>query len=173
VSFGVHDGCLRNLIKCTVVRENQVLSLIAFGGRFAKIVFRWLANFLGPLVTAGVGFTEGFFFGCSVLRFLDIIEFISESIKILSFYYDVNVIGLPRRPSVSVWLLEENVVVLLQSKMLDSDSRLLSVGLSVLADVFGGSLALASDGVETLGGCGLVSFGDGASSGKAGIKIDL
>ena len=69
----------------------DILSRDTIAGLYAECVLALLLGYLlWPLVTTLVALTKGLTNGGGILTFLDVIEFVSETIQILSFNHDID-----------------------------------------------------------------------------------
>ena len=87
----IHFLCLVFLLHGASRWVEDILSRDTIAGLYAECVLALLLGYLlWPLVTTLVALTKGLTNGGGILTFLDVIEFVSETIQILSFNHDID-----------------------------------------------------------------------------------
>ena len=178
----IHFLCLVFLLHGASRWVEDILGRDTVAGWYAKCVLALLLSYLlWPIVYTLVALTEGLTNGGGILAFLDVIEFVSEAIQILSFNHDIDWVSMGGCTSEIVTLRQARLTFL-EARMYHDLTWVHIVRLSELSDVRWCaniatvlvSVHLLSDGhisVMTTGGyyvTGCAYFGDGILANLSG-----
>ena len=131
----IHFLCLVFLLHGASRWVEDILSRDTIAGLYAECVLALLLGYLlWPLVTTLVALTERLTNGGGILTFLDVIEFVSETIQILSFNHDIDWVCCLSGTS-EVVTLRQARLTLLEARMDHDLTWVHIVGLSELSDV--------------------------------------